>query len=187
MKKLIVFITGILIFSNVMANDGPKLIPGLLPSDVYNRLAVANFVKTGPEIIEHNGNDHYRWGLRLGELSKYDIEFNVVIWALNDVDNVYRISVSSKAGLNKTTEDIKMTENLMRMLSTLNYSGAKPNQAVDWVVGNLQKRNATKVIGGVEFTVETISNDNMLTITMFEPPADIPETAEERGFISPND
>ena len=176
-----------LLSNQVFAKDAPKFIPGLLPSNVYNAMTVAGFVKTGPEIVLDGDDEHYRWELSLGDYFKHDLSFYMKIWSFKDVDNVYRISVHSKAGREKSSEDEKIIATVMRLASTFSYPGAKPDQISDWIVGNINKENISKVVGGVEFAIDSLDNDSNLVITVFDPQTENTNTTEGSGYISPND
>lgn len=122
------------------ASASAPVIPGLLPVDVYGNLTNKGFIKTGPTQID----DMVEWQL----VSKStDHEFTVEIFG-RSASTVHKVNALV---INFGTQNTDvLARDFLAYVATLQYDGASPNDAKQWVVDNVSQ-NAATTIGSVTF------------------------------------
>lgn len=117
------------------------IIPGLIAADVY-----PNFEKIGFKVDKQIKNDYTNI---LCTLSERNIKYTVSIDGCSP-DDLIRVtaSVLDNSGLNK-----KETEDFFGYVATLQYKGAEPEKARQWVKDNINNDGAELTIGCTRFRI----------------------------------
>lgn len=125
---------------NYGGDDFP-LIPGLIAADVY-----PNFEKIGFKVDKQIKNDHTNI---LCTLSESNIKYTVSVDGCSP-DDLIRVTASV---LDYSGSNQKETEDFFGYVATLQYKGAEPEKAKQWVKDNIDVNDAHIKIGVVQFKI----------------------------------
>jgi len=121
--------------------DKFPLIPGLIAADVY-----LNFEKIGFEVDKQIKNDHTSI---LCTLSEQKIKYTVTVDGCSP-DDLIRVTASVVDYSGSNQKDIK---DFFGYVATLQYKGAEPERAKQWVKDNINNGSAETTIGSVKFKI----------------------------------
>ena len=155
LKFFILPVIGLLVFIGVITSVGEdngnettppaatKVIPGLMPADVYLNLEKQGFT-TEKQFSSEYGNT---W------ISKKEVEgisFVVTTYS-SETENVE--NVKATATIDSSVKEIVATESFIGYIASLPFENSKPKETMQWVKDNFNNDKASTTVGSVKFTI----------------------------------